>query len=241
MMATPTAIQHALRASGNGFVRLWADRANYGALMRAEAWLVLLALFASVVLALPDQVIELYRIIYADFRLVEVLKLALSIAVMSASLGFTSSILAAMVLAPGDAVSGHIRPYARFLPFLLAALPIISCGVGHFAAMPKALMPEKITDLQQVGSPWWDFAQTLAQQVDAKLRLLGCLYIVAGLGVIGIGILRRRHPLPQIAVWAARHDDPLHTLPAAIAPEGENSNILSASALRMNTSRSAPK
>ena len=192
------------RAVWPSLAALWKDRVSYGVLVRGQIWIIAIAIITALLLSVIVQIVELYRIIYADFDVGEMIMLALGITLMAASLGWAASVLSAMTLTePG--VSARIEPYARFQPFILAALPPLACGLGHFNAVLH--LPAGVDQLQVVGSPWLAIVDDLQGSFDLRLWIAGGLYVAASCAVLAYGYISRHRKIGKATTWFAERGD----------------------------------
>lgn len=122
-------------------------------IFRNLKWMILLSAMISVVLYLPDQVRELYRIAAADGGWIAA-KEFIAIAVIALALRFGAFQLAAATSEEiGDATIAS-RHVLRLLPIVLGLLPIIAAIAGQLASRPDLKVPADvdIATLRQVGS-----------------------------------------------------------------------------------------
>ena len=110
-------------------------------------------LFLSVVLFLPDQIHELYRIA-ADDPGWPVFKEFLAIALIAIAIWLGAFQLATESRARMPAATGRLALYIKLLPVVLGALPIVAAIAGQFVSRPDdpRLTPEKMNSIREVGS-----------------------------------------------------------------------------------------
>jgi hypothetical protein len=143
-------------------------------------WLILVSAFAALVLLLPAQIIELYRIIYADAqapeisvkaRAGEIAKLFLPLFLMCSSFWLGSAVVASANLARIGSALPKTQLAARIAPSILGVLPLIGCGGGHLVALPRVLAEDVARQFTAIGSPWETTAQDLARDLGTSLPL----------------------------------------------------------------------
>jgi predicted chitinase len=122
-------------------------------LLRDLRWIIILSLFFSVVLFLPDQILELYRIAADDAGWVA-FKEFLAIALIAIAIWLGAFQLTTESRARMPAATGRLSLYIRLLPVVLGALPIVAAIAGQFASRPAdpRLTPEKMNSISEVGS-----------------------------------------------------------------------------------------
>ncbi|WP_271612548.1 hypothetical protein [Bradyrhizobium sp. CCBAU 21362] len=116
-------------------------------LLRNLRWIVVLSVAISVLLYLPDQIQELYRIAADDLGWVTFKEFAalgvIAIAIWASAFQLTTASLPQIPKA-----SGRLAFYIRLAPVLLGALPMIAATAGQFASRPA----RKIGEVEEVGS-----------------------------------------------------------------------------------------
>jgi predicted chitinase len=122
-------------------------------LLRDAKWIILASIAFSTLLYLPDQVLELYRIIYSDQNVLDFFYLHLPVIVIGLSVWFATGQIVAetrsRIAHPTDA----FEALAVVLPLLLGALPMIACAGGLLNAIPTRLpTDQEATSL--VGAIW---------------------------------------------------------------------------------------
>ena len=122
-------------------------------LLRDLRWIIVLSLFLSVVLYLPDQIHELYRIAADDPGWV-VFKEFLAIGLIATAIWLGAFQLSTESRAHMPAATGRLALYIKLLPVVLGALPIVAAIAGQFASRPDdpRLTPEKMNSISEVGS-----------------------------------------------------------------------------------------
>src|SRR5262245_51188276 len=104
-------------------------------LLRDLRWIIVLSLFLSVLLFLPDQILELYRIAADDAYWV-VFKEFFAIGLIAIAIWLGAFQLATESRARMPAATGRLALYIKLLPIVLGALPIAAAIVGQFRSLP---------------------------------------------------------------------------------------------------------
>ncbi len=116
-------------------------------LLRNLRWIIVLSVVISILLFLPDQVRELYRIAADDIGWVTVKEfLAFSLIAMTIWLGAFQLTTASIPQMPHAA--GRLAFYIRLAPVVLGALPIVAAMAGQFLSRPA----DKMRAVEEVGS-----------------------------------------------------------------------------------------
>ncbi|AWL91159.1 patatin-like phospholipase family protein [Bradyrhizobium ottawaense] len=166
-------------------------------LLRNLKWFVVLSLVFSAILSLPAQIVELYRISYADLKFLNLVLLWLTLLLVGSLIWFGSAMV---VLESRARLSGKpTRMFnwtARFAPIVLGALPLIAGAAGHFGAIPLRLgeADAKLNEIYNApGSAFDKFDASLAISVGQSLHrsgyavlfltlLAACLWYAVGKG-----------------------------------------------------------
>ena len=177
----------------SGTKAYFAARTQIFHFMRDAKWLILLSILLSVVLWLPDQTRELYRMVVADITLVNptlqdtwfvltvILKLTLPLILISLFVWFgiyqvmTDSLR--RLTPPASSQAKHV---AELLPLGFGALPLLACVVGQIAAIPYWSTDDAAAQL--VAGPWDDFAGEQSSTVG--LGLIGGSLILLTITVV---------------------------------------------------------
>ncbi|SFV17312.1 hypothetical protein [Bradyrhizobium arachidis] len=116
-------------------------------LLRNLRWIIVLSVAISVLLYLPDQIQELYRIAADDLGWVTFKEFAalgvIAIAIWASAFQLTTASLPQI-----PQPSARLAFYIRLAPVLLGALPIIAATAGQFASRPA----RKVGEVEEVGS-----------------------------------------------------------------------------------------
>ncbi|WP_291856639.1 hypothetical protein [Bradyrhizobium sp.] len=134
-------------------------------LLRNLRWIIVLSVFLSVLLYLPDQIRELYRIAADDAGWVAFKEfLAIALIAIAIWLGALQLTTASKEQMPNT--TGRLGFYIRMLPVILGALPIVAAMAGQFASRPDdpRLSPEKMRSISEVGSIFRIQDQALASE-----------------------------------------------------------------------------
>ena len=96
-------------------------REQIAALLRNTKWIILASLVFSALLLLPDQIIELYRDIYSDAKISEIIRrLHIPVILIGLFVWFAAN---QIVVATHNSITAPTRSFHRFatvLPLLLA-------------------------------------------------------------------------------------------------------------------------
>jgi hypothetical protein len=148
-------------------------------------WLIVITILLILILALPPQVMEVYRIYYSDpeQRIVNIVRLLMPLVFLSIVLWLCAATLLAEYLESIRVALPSTFYLARILPALLAAIPLIACAVGHLLALPGAL-PEA-----PPGSPWENTAAELTSELKDTLPWGACVWIILAIACFVSGYL----------------------------------------------------
>ncbi|WP_439402440.1 hypothetical protein ACNJYA_08250 [Bradyrhizobium sp. DASA03068] len=142
-------------------------------LLRNLRWIIVLSAAISVLLYLPDQIQELYRIAADDLGWVTFKEFAalgvIAIAIWASAFQLTTASLPQI-----PKPSGRLAFYIRLAPVLLGALPIIAATAGQFASRPA----QKIGEVEEVGSIFRIQDQALAFERNMLLILAIAMLIM---------------------------------------------------------------
>jgi predicted chitinase len=190
--------------------RYFAARDEVFLLLREAKWTIALALLLSVVLLVPEQTRELYRMLVADitfisptlhdatFVAIAVLRFAVPLILIGTLLWFGVYQIVTDSIARVDPNSAEGRRFAEVLPIICGALPLLACALGQFLAMPHFSSAEAASELP--AGPWDDFGQTQAIPVGRGL-LVASLVTVAVAAVLCIVWWKTRESLRS---WSGR-------------------------------------
>ena len=146
-------------------------------LLRNLKWFVVLSLVFSAILSLPAQVIELYRISYADFSIPNLVLLWLTLLLIGSLIWFGSAMV--VLESRGRLTAKPTRTFdwtVRFAPIVLGALPLIASVTAHFSAVPLRLAAAdaKLNEIYNTpGSAFDKFDASLAISVGQTLHRAG--------------------------------------------------------------------
>jgi hypothetical protein len=172
-------------------------------LLRDLRWIIVLSVFLSIVLLLPDQIHELYRIAADDAGWV-VFKEFLAIALIAITIWLGAFQLATESRARMPTAIGRLALYIKLLPVALGALPIVAAIAGQFLARPgdPRLTPEKMNSIREVGSIFRVQDMALASE---RLMLV---FLALGLFVLLVAFVAFAWPvgstraLTKSSMWA---------------------------------------
>jgi len=150
-------------------------------LLRNLRWIIVLSILISVLLYLPDQIQELYRIAADDIGWVTVREFValgvIAITIWAGAFQLTTASIPEMPHA-----SGRLALYIKLAPIVLGALPIAAAMFGQLVSRPA----DKVGEVEEVGSIFRIQDQALAFERNmllilafAMLILLACFVIFA--------------------------------------------------------------
>ncbi|SCB51622.1 hypothetical protein GA0061098_10164 [Bradyrhizobium shewense] len=148
-------------------------------LSRNLRWIAIFSVFISVLLYLPDQIQELYRIAADDIGWVT-LKEFVAVGVIALTIWAAAFQLSAATLPHIPPARGRVAFYIKVAPIVLGALPIIAATAGQLASRPA----EKIGEVEEVGSIFRIQDQALAFERNVLLILALFMLIVLALFVV---------------------------------------------------------
>jgi hypothetical protein len=136
--------------------RLNNSRIELFSLLSDMKWLILSIAFISTVLAVPQQIIELFRVIYANDTLAEYLGLGFGVALLSLSSWCFAVFLINISLARRRRQPSEMRTMMGAVAAVIGALPVAGSLIGHLLALPTetAIVQSQKT----IGSPWEGFS-----------------------------------------------------------------------------------
>ncbi|WP_375784941.1 hypothetical protein ACE10Z_35925 [Bradyrhizobium sp. Pha-3] len=150
-------------------------------LLRNLRWIVVLSVAISILLYLPDQIQELYRIAADDIGWITV-KEFIALGVIALAIWTAAFQLTTATLPQIPHATGRLAFYIRAAPVVLGALPIVAAMAGQLASRPV----EKIGGVEEVGSIFRIQDQALAFERNmllilafAMLILLACFVVFA--------------------------------------------------------------
>jgi hypothetical protein len=116
-------------------------------LLRNLRWIIVLSVLISILLYLPDQIRELYRIAADDAGWATVKEfIAFSLIAMTIWLGAFQLTTASIPQMPH--ATGRLAVYIRLAPVVLGSLPIVAAMAGQLASRPE----DKTSEVEEVGS-----------------------------------------------------------------------------------------
>ncbi|MET4331702.1 putative chitinase [Bradyrhizobium sp. i1.15.2] len=143
------------------------------ALLRNLRWMIVLSVAISILLYLPDQIQELYRIAADDIGWVTVREFSalgvIAVTIWAGAFQLTTASLPEIAHA-----RGRLAFYIRLAPVSLGALPIIAATAGQFASRPA----RKIGEVEEVGSIFRIQDQALALERNILLILAIAMLIM---------------------------------------------------------------
>ena len=180
---------------------------------RDTKWMIAVSVFLSVILFLPDQIRELYRIVVADVTLVNIDFASLwnftfrdwgdlaKVAIIVAKLVVPVFLLSLALWAGLNQVMAEslrriadptpvTQTVARLLPPLFGVLPLVAAALGQVLSIPRLAEVEKSDD--PVASAWDNFASELFQTIAPGLIWIGVGTLVLALALLACE--RYAHP-----------------------------------------------
>ncbi|MGF6313265.1 putative chitinase [Bradyrhizobium sp. i1.8.4] len=150
-------------------------------LLRNLRWIVVLSVAISILLYLPDQIQELYRIAADDIGWLTVREF-IALGVIAITIWAAAFQLTTATLPQIPHATGRLALYIKLAPVVLGALPIVAATAGQIASRPA----EKIGEVEEVGSIFRIQDQALAFERNmllifafAMLFLLACFVMFA--------------------------------------------------------------
>ncbi|PAY08529.1 hypothetical protein CK489_12440 [Bradyrhizobium sp. UFLA03-84] len=148
-------------------------------LLRNLRWIIILSVAISVLLYLPDQIQELYRIGADDIGWTTV-KEFIAIGVIAITIWAAAFQLTAATIARMPRATGRLALYIRLAPVILGALPILAATAGQLGSRPA----QKIGEVEEVGSIFRIQAQALAFERNMLLILAFAMLILLAAFVV---------------------------------------------------------
>lgn len=142
-------------------------------LLRNLRWIVVLSVVISILLYLPDQIQELYRIAADDLGWVTVRELV-AIVVIATTIWAAAFQLTTASLPQIPHATGRLALYIRLAPVVLGSLPIVAATAAQFASRPA----EKVGEVAEVGSIFRIQDQALAFERNMLLVLASAMLIL---------------------------------------------------------------
>jgi predicted chitinase len=178
-------------------VRYFAARDQIYVLLRDTKWMIAIALLLSVILFLPDQIRELYRVFSADITFISfttedakwvaigLIKFVVPLLAITLFVWFGAYQVMTESIGRIKNVSPAANNIARALPPLCGALPLLSSGFGQFFALPRFSSAGGSPEL--VAGPWDKFGQQLADTIGLGLLVSSLFFFVIFIAVLIIG------------------------------------------------------
>ncbi|WFU40075.1 hypothetical protein QA640_38625 [Bradyrhizobium sp. CB82] len=141
-------------------------------LLRNLRWIIVLSIVLSILLYLPDQIQELYRIAADDIGWVTVREFV-ALGVIATTVWAAAFQLTTASLPKIPHATGRLAFYIRVAPVVLGALPIIAATAGQFASRPA----QKVGEVEEVGSIFRIQDQALAFERN-MLLILACAMLI---------------------------------------------------------------
>src|SRR5262249_10857205 len=149
-------------------------------------WIILASIAFSVLLLLPNQILELYRIIYSDKNTSDFFYLHLPVIAIGISVWFASIQIIAETRRGMASPTCAFCVAANTLAVLLGALPMIACAYGLFSAIP-ARLPTDQDATALVGAIWGPMEKAFGELEDrlffGALTQLGIAVVLAAVAV----------------------------------------------------------
>jgi hypothetical protein len=99
-------------------------------------WMILIVVITCLILLLPAQIIEVYRITYAEGGIRDPIFLFASLAAICNMIWIASAVAARASTSQIARPKPCIAHAEKFIPIVLGILPLLACGLGHLMARP---------------------------------------------------------------------------------------------------------
>lgn len=152
--------------------QLYQARVQIFFLLRNAKWIIVFSLLLAVILFIPDQTKELYRIAYSDsiaaatfgkklqvLFLDIILKLHVSVILIGTIVWYGARQIASETQADIKEPKPGFFTFARLLPPALGAIPLLAFCLGLYAAIPSPVLGQNIPPL--TGGPWEEYGRVL--------------------------------------------------------------------------------
>ncbi|WP_342734436.1 hypothetical protein [Bradyrhizobium sp. B117] len=163
-------------------------------LLRNLRWIAVLSVVISILLYLPDQIQELYRIAADDIGWVT-LKEFVAVGLIALTIWAAAFQLSAATLPHIPPVKGRMAFCSKAAPVVLGALPILAATAGQLASRPA----EKIGEVEEVGSIFRIQDQWLAFERNMLLILALAMLILLALFVVFAWQMGSKHRSAALA------------------------------------------
>ncbi len=163
------------------------------ALLAGCKWIIAISLLMSLILFLPAQIRELYRIALADRIAVELVSLYAGTAIIALSLWLGALIVTRASLDQIVDPTALTSLVARLMPPMIAAAPPLASAAGHYASRPLPIAAAAAKFARTPGSPWENYDLILAKEIAPSLITasitiaLGAMVGAAILALVNIG------------------------------------------------------
>lgn len=196
--ATPTLQQQRQQPTQAALLK-YQRRSQLYDLLLNQIWIVLVAIMAFAVLSMPSQVLELYRVMYADQSWVDFLRFAVGLAFASAAV-WASSMVGVAFADDCDRLDGRVGRLGRMLPYVLGSLPLLGAALGHLWAEPDTDNANQAL----ADSEWVTLAKGLTDELQVWLPLMSVALITMVVVLMIIGYRSRAHTIHSLFYAAAR-------------------------------------
>lgn len=161
---------------------------------RDTKWMIAVSVLLSVILFLPEQIRELYRIVVADitfvnFNLKDAIAITITLAKMIVPLLVLSLVLwAGLYQVTTESVGrlGNLTPLTatlvRLLPPIFGVLPLVASALGQLLSVPSLSGFE--TSRELVAGPWDDFGLGLSNTIGLGLKISSLLTFLVAIALL---------------------------------------------------------
>src|SRR5262245_47496097 len=133
-------------------------------LLKDSKWIIAVSLVLAVVLGIPDQIKELYRVEYSDSITAQglvashYLLLHVPVILIGFMVWFGANQIAFETRTSIEDPTTAFEIGAQWLPVVLGALPLLGCALGLYRAVPVRL-PLDEDAMSLVGGPWEQYSK----------------------------------------------------------------------------------
>jgi len=166
----------------------WVERQQIFLYLRDVKWMILITILLCVLLSVPDQIRELYRIFIDNITfisfiredietvVIELIRFVVPLVAIALGLWFGTYQITTESI-QRDPISPKTN-IARILPPLCGALPLFACALGQFLAKPDFSSIDSLSELP--AGPWDEFRKGL-HTVELGLNISSGVFFVLGI------------------------------------------------------------
>jgi len=190
------------------------SREQFYQIFRDTKWMIAISLLLSVLLFLPDQIRELYRIVVADitfsnFNINDAIKVAiiavkfiLPLIALSFVLWFGTYVITTQSVASISGPSSTTRFIAKIIPPLFGVLPLLACAAGQLLSLPSLANYDDSNEV--VAGVWDNFGPKLADTVGLGLKITALATLLLAVWIFSIA-WKRDDRWQTISLRASTH------------------------------------